>query len=160
MSGQLAFYFDQPYCTGCKTCETACKDKNGLAPGQYYRRVQEFEEGGYIKSGSGVIPHIEVLFLSAGCHHCPQPACVKACPAGALEKREQDGIVTVRPEKCTGCRRCVRHCPHGALQFLPQTGKMGKCDFCLDLLAQGQAPACVSACPMRVLDYGPARLAQ
>lgn len=31
---------------------------------------------------------------------------------------------------------------------------MTKCDFCLDQLEQGLPPACVAACPMRVLDYG------
>ena len=31
---------------------------------------------------------------------------------------------------------------------------MTKCDFCLDNLEQGLPPACVAACPMRVLDYG------
>jgi DMSO reductase anchor subunit len=31
---------------------------------------------------------------------------------------------------------------------------MTKCDFCIDQLVQGLPPACVAACPMRVLDYG------
>jgi DMSO reductase anchor subunit len=31
---------------------------------------------------------------------------------------------------------------------------MTKCDFCYDNLEKGLPPACVAACPMRVLDYG------
>jgi anaerobic dimethyl sulfoxide reductase subunit B (iron-sulfur subunit) len=31
---------------------------------------------------------------------------------------------------------------------------MTKCTFCADELDLGKDPACVSACPMRVLDYG------
>ena len=33
---------------------------------------------------------------------------------------------------------------------------MTKCDFCVDQLEQGNPPACVAACPLRVLDYGEA----
>ncbi len=155
LSKQLAFHFDQKYCIGCKTCQTACKDKNNLEPGQFYRKVSEFEEGSYVKIGSGVTPQIDVHFLSISCNHCLEPACVKACPTGAMEKLEEDGIVRIEQDKCIGCRKCERSCPYNAPQYLPQNRKVGKCDFCLDLLKKDQAPACVSACPMRVLDYGP-----
>jgi DMSO reductase anchor subunit len=37
---------------------------------------------------------------------------------------------------------------------------MTKCDFCLDHLEQGLPPACVAACPLRVLDYGEMRTDQ
>ena len=31
---------------------------------------------------------------------------------------------------------------------------MSKCDTCMDIREQGETPACVSACPMRALDFG------
>ena len=31
---------------------------------------------------------------------------------------------------------------------------MTKCNFCFEDLEQGLPPACVAACPLRVLDYG------
>ena len=31
---------------------------------------------------------------------------------------------------------------------------MTKCNFCEDLLAEGETPYCVAACVMRALDYG------
>jgi anaerobic dimethyl sulfoxide reductase subunit B (iron-sulfur subunit) len=45
-------------------------------------------------------------------------------------------------------------CPYKALQFDPASKVMTKCNFCLDLLDEGNSPACVSACQMRVLHFG------
>lgn len=33
-------------------------------------------------------------------------------------------------------------------------GYMTKCNFCQDLLAEGQNPACVDACVMRAIEFG------
>ena len=43
MAKQLAFYLEQKYCIGCKTCQLACKDKNNLDLGVLLRKVWEFE---------------------------------------------------------------------------------------------------------------------
>jgi hypothetical protein len=32
-------------------------------------------------------------------------------------------------------------------------GRMTKCNFCFDEIDQGKPPACVAACPLRVLDF-------
>ena len=57
--------------------------------------------------------------------------------------------------KCIGCRYCQWACPYGAPRFDSDAGVMTKCTFCEDLLAKGGNPACVDACVMRVLDFGP-----
>jgi anaerobic dimethyl sulfoxide reductase subunit B (iron-sulfur subunit) len=63
--------------------------------------------------------------------------------------------VWIDPKKCVGRRWCEDACPYGAPQFNAATGIMTKCDFCQDLLAKGQNPACIDACPMRALHSGP-----
>jgi anaerobic dimethyl sulfoxide reductase subunit B (iron-sulfur subunit) len=75
------------------------------------------------------------------------------CPAGAISKRS-DGVVLIDSNKCIGCRYCEWACPYGAPQFNEEIGVMTKCTFCQDLLAAGEAPACVSSCVMRSLDFG------
>lgn len=154
MSGQLGFYFQQDRCIGCFTCQIACKDKNNLAVGQNFRRVNEFAGGGYRQAGNGLVNDVYAYWLSMSCNHCADPVCVKNCPTGAMQKRSDDGIVLIEQTKCIGCRKCITICPYGAPQFNPQTRKTGKCDMCQDLIANGEQPVCVAACPMRVLEHG------
>lgn len=91
--------------------------------------------------------------LSLSCNHCTYPKCAGVCPTNAYEKRA-DGIVFLDTSKCTGCGYCAWACSYEVPQYNPDAGHMTKCDFCLDYLEQGLSPACVAACPLRVLDYG------
>ena len=92
-------------------------------------------------------------YTSVSCNHCQNPVCVKVCPTTAMHKDEQ-GIVSVDPDKCVGCRYCEWNCPYSAPQYDKQMGRMTKCDFCKDRLAAGLKPLCVEACPMRAIHFG------
>ena len=151
MSIQLTFDFNKKYCTGCASCQIACKDKNNLKTGEFFRKVTEYEGGSFVKSGEVILPDVYAYWRSDTCKHCDDPHCLAVCPSEAITKNPENGIVVIHHEACTGCRICERACPHLAIVFLTEVGKAGKCDFCTDLLAQDQDPACVSACPMRVL---------
>ena len=150
-----AFYFDSTYCSGCKACQAACKDKNDLPAGVLWRRVYEVSGGTWEQSGDAWNNTVFAYNLSLACNHCVHPKCAGVCPVDAYYVRD-DGIVILDSSKCVGCGYCAWACPYGAPQYNPQTGSMTKCDFCYDNLDQGQPPACVAACPMRVLDYGEA----
>ena len=153
MSKQLAFYVNSSACTACKACQIACKDKNNLEVGRLFRRVHEVIGGGWMQEGSAWVPSVFAYSMSLACMHCQDPLCLEACPTGATFKNE-DGIVMIDQQKCIGCRYCEMACPYDARQFNQATGTMTKCNMCADLLAQGQKPACVDACPMRALDIG------
>jgi anaerobic dimethyl sulfoxide reductase subunit B len=143
---QHGFYYDMTVCTGCKTCQIACKDVNNLEVGTFFRKVYSFEGGEFPKPWA--------FKLSIACNHCANPKCVENCPTGAMYKRPEDGVVIHRPEKCVGCRMCLWSCPYGAPQYIEKTGKAGKCDARAKLTAQGENPACVDACQMRALQFG------
>lgn len=157
MAKQLAFYFDASACADCKACQIACQDKNNLPAAILWRRVFQYNGGDWLPDGD--IPdlhranNVYSYSISTACMHCQNPICVDLCPAAALTKRE-DGIVELDEEKCIGCRYCEWACPYGAPVFDEVRNVMTKCTFCEDLLAQGENPACVDACPMRCLDFG------
>jgi anaerobic dimethyl sulfoxide reductase subunit B (iron-sulfur subunit) len=152
--GQLAFHVNIGLCTGCKTCQVACKDKNNLPPGIRWRRVFQYEGGEWIDQNGMLIPsNVFAYFVSAACMHCEEPLCAEVCPSAATSKRE-DGIVLIDEDKCIGCQYCSWACPYGAPQFNQAKGVMTKCDFCHDLLDRGERPSCVESCPYRALDFG------
>ncbi|MGE5248779.1 MAG: DmsC/YnfH family molybdoenzyme membrane anchor subunit [Bacteroidota bacterium] len=153
MTAPYAFYFDARFCSGCKACQTACKDRNRLPPGVLWRRVYEVTGGGWEQSGGAWTSTVFAYNLSVACNHCVHPKCAGVCPVDAYRVRE-DGIVLLDSSKCTGCGYCAWACPYGAPQLDRRAGIMGKCNFCHEEIDAGLPPACVAACPLRVLDFG------
>lgn len=150
MRRRLGFALDLEACIGCKACQVACKDKHGLAPGVLWRRVVEVAGGGWKRRGATWHDASVTYFVSVSCMHCEKPICVEVCPTKAMTQGD-DGIVFVDATRCMGCRYCAWACPYGAPQFDEAAGLMTKCDLCRDELDAGRDPACVAACPMRVL---------
>lgn len=152
---QYAFYFDGTRCTGCKTCEMACKDYKDLSVGFAYRKVYEVTLGSTDRDADGCITTNCVTYpLSMSCNHCDNPACTKVCPTGAMHKDADTGLVSVNADRCIGCGYCHMACPYNAPKVDRDKGHSVKCDGCMERVAQGEKPVCVEACPARALDFG------
>ncbi len=77
---------------------------------------------------------------------------------GRARKDEETGIVYYDPEvACLGdmCGLCINACPYDHPVMVVEKNQAMKCDMCRDLLAEGQEPACVASCMMRVIKAGP-----
>lgn len=88
------------------------------------------------------------------CNHCLNPACVAACPSGAIYKREEDGVVLVSQDACRGWRACVPACPYKKIFFNWQTNKSEKCLFCYPRLESGMPSVCADTCVGRLRYMG------
>jgi Fe-S-cluster-containing dehydrogenase component len=144
---QNILMIDASRCSGCGTCEVACKLENKLPAGP--RPIKAIQIGP-LETEKGMI----MEYLPTVCYHCDSPACVQACPTGAMQKRA-DGIVFSDLELCIGCQTCAVACPFGIPQLNPDTGKIAKCDGCRARVDQGLWPACALKCPTDAIQFGP-----
>src|SRR5690606_202461 len=95
-----------------------------------------------------------MMYLPRLCEHCLNPACVAACPSGAIYKREEDGIVLIDQDKCRGWRMCVSACPYKKIYYNHKTGKSEKCIFCYPRIEAGQPTVCSETCVGRIRYLG------
>ena len=104
--------------------------------------------------GAGDFPNSYYFYLPRICNHCTNPACMEACPRGAIIKRDEDGIVLINEDHCRGFRFCQEACPYKKIYYNTITGHSQKCIFCLPRVEQGVATACARQCPGRVRFLG------
>lgn len=141
----LGFYFNQDACSGCRACQTSCKDRNNLQSGELFRQVTTYQ--------TGTFPKASMYHVSASCNHCEEPACIASCPTGAMYKTD-DGTVQHDDNRCIGCRMCALSCPYHVPQYIESEAIVKKCDSCKPYRDRGENPVCVDACNMRALDFG------
>ena len=140
---QYAFEVALDKCTSCKACVTACHSQNGLDEDESWRDV------GLLLGGEDE-PGWQQTITTA-CHHCADPECLNGCPVQAYEKSSETGIVRHLDDQCIGCSYCIFKCPFDVPKFSKKRGIVRKCDMCHDRLAEGEAPACVQACPTEAI---------
>ena len=141
--GQVGFWVNTKNCVDCGTCAHACRRANDTPEDVACRRKILVCE-----SSSG-----ETKYVSVSCMHCSDPSCMRVCPAGAITKRESDGVVVVDSKRCIGCRYCYQACPFSVPHYTDEG--MDKCDCCVgNGVYPDQTPACAAACPHDALRFG------
>ncbi len=142
---QVGWVINVNRCIGCRSCFVACKSENNTPSRTDWRFVVEREKGTY--------PTPKREFVSVACNHCDEPACLKSCPVGAIQKRTSDGIVLIDQDVCVGCRYCVFACPYGATRVDTDNGKVSKCTMCVHRIDASLSPACSTACLTGAIEF-------
>jgi len=172
-AGELSGYPDRfgvltdlTRCVGCRTCEAACNQANGLPPPKVpFDDQSVFEETRRTDENAFTVvnryPHPEPgkppVHVKIQCRHCDEPTCASACLVKAFTKTPE-GPVTYNKGVCVGCRYCMTACPFYVPAYEyhdPLSPEVRKCTMCYDTrVSKGGIPACVEACPMEVMTFG------
>jgi formate dehydrogenase iron-sulfur subunit len=161
---------DLTRCIGCRKCEQACAEVNGLPqPERSFedltvldakRRPDERSFTVVNRYVSGKIDERDQLvptFVKLQCMHCQDPACASACIVGALTKKD-NGAVHYDVSKCIGCRYCMVACPFEIPAYEyhdPITPRVMKCTFCYERVSkEGKLPGCAEICPVEAITFG------
>ena len=112
-------------CKACRRCEIACiAAHHGLTFKEALKKRDELVARVHVvKSGSVKSP--------ISCRQCENAPCARICPTGALQ--QDDGIVTMNAQICSGCQLCIMACPYGAisLESIRHVGNDGPKEYAL-----------------------------
>ena len=158
-----AMLIDTTLCTGCRGCQVACKQWNDL-PAERTINLGTYQNPLRLSASTWALVQMREVeyngklywtFLRRSCMQCLHPACVSACPVGAMHQTPE-GLVLYNDARCIGCRYCMTACPFRIPRFewKQALGYIRKCTFCADRQAEGLPPACVKTCPSGALRFG------
>ena len=143
---KYALLIDLNRCVGCYACQVTCKAEYNIPFGTARCRIETYQFGNY--------PKIKKFFLPRLCNHCDYAPCIESCSENALYKN-QEGVVLLKNELCTGCMQCYEKCPYKVIEISSYTGKAEKCDFCYTRrLKRGLLPVCVESCMGKAFTFG------
>lgn len=169
-TNSIGCLMDISLCVGCRKCEMACNEANGLPmpeipfedvsvfeqkrrpDNKVYTVVNRFFTGKKNKHNTQLPTYSKI-----NCMHCQSPGCVSACITGAMSKKE-NGTVHYNVKKCIGCRYCMVACPFQMPSYEyedPLTPQVRKCTFCYERISKPDGkPACSVICPVGALIFG------
>ena len=139
---------DPEKCIGCKICELACSleksEKKAFNP---------------LRSRIHLVRLFPALNIALTCRLCEKTPCVRACPEDALKQSQENGVIIIDEEKCTGCGWCIEACDFGAITLDPERKVVMICDLCVERKGSGVfpgrkivSPACIEWCPEEALE--------
>jgi formate dehydrogenase iron-sulfur subunit len=165
MAQGFSILVDTSRCTGCRGCQIACKQWNGL-PGLPTKNLGTYQNPEDLSSNTWKLVRFADgkngdgkpywLFFTDQCRHCLTPGCMSEAEKGEIVQDEKTGAVIFTPKtKDLNFKATLEACPFNIPRQDPKTKVLRKCTMCIDRLKAGQVPACAKACPTGTLVFGP-----
>ena len=181
---RMGFFTDTTVCIGCKACEVACKEWNGIPSDVGGMSGASYDNTGALNANTWrhvafveqptPATEFDITQLAAAnfAGAVPDPhdgfrwlmasdVCKHCTTAACLDVCPTGAIfktefetVVIQPDICNGCGYCVVGCPYGVVTRREDDGRAWKCTLCYDRLQVGEQPACAKACPTDSINFG------
>jgi len=161
---EMAICIDVTKCTACRACQVACKSWNQLkAVKTVNRGTHENPPDLSADTWNRIIYNeklkngrIEWSFFNERCRHCEDPPCMYAAEdvPGAVIKDKTGAVIFTEKTKLLNFEDVRDACPFDIPRYDETTGRIYKCNLCIDRIKNGLRPACVTACSTGALNFG------
>ena len=161
MSDGKSILVDTTRCTGCRGCQIACKQWNGL-PGTTTDQTGSFQNPPdtsfdtykTVRFSEGRKPDGKPYwhFFSDMCRHCVNPPCAAAGDE-IVHDAVTGAVVYPKGNAKIDFDTAVSVCPYNIPRKSPTSAEVAKCTMCLDRQQGGLIPACVLSCPT-AMEFG------
>lgn len=163
---RMTVCIDISKCTACRACQVACKNWNQLKgeqtrnlgrhnnppdlSAQTWNRIVFLEK----RKADGVI---DWFFINERCRHCDDPPCMQGAESvpEAIVRHESGAVIFTEKSKELDFDDVSSYCPYDIPRKNETSGRIVKCNMCIDRITHGLKPACVAACPTGALNFGP-----
>lgn len=163
---QMTLCIDISKCTACRACQVACKSWNQLKAeqtqnlgghenppdlsAQTWNRIMFMEK----RKADGVI---DWVFFNDRCRHCDDPRCMEGAESvpEAIVRHESGAVIYTEKSKELDFDDLATYCPFDIPRKDSLSGRIVKCNMCIDRITHGLKPACVTACSTGCLSFGP-----
>ncbi len=169
MPSGYSFFIDTTICTGCRACQTACKQWNENPAEQTtqtgtYQNPPDLTYNTFklVRWSEGLTENGDPrqFFFADQCRHCVFPLCKLAADEhapGAVEIDPETRAVIFDPEvevSPAAFEEIRKICPFDIPRYQVDSRSMNKCTMCNDRVHEGMQPACVQACPTGAMAFG------
>jgi len=164
-----AIFVDTSRCTACRGCQVACKEWHGFGAVPTRQRGSHQNPPDLTHFNYKLVRFnehktdgkIQWLFFPDQCRHCTAPPCKDVADGfvkDAIIVDQPTGIVfyteTTKQLTIDQCKDITEACPYNIPRRDTDSGKLTKCDMCIDRVQANMQPSCVKTCCTGTMNFG------
>jgi len=160
-----AFFIDTTKCTACRGCQVGCKEWKDFPAVPTKQRGTHQNPPDLTHYNFKLVRFAEHMepngtvrwnFFPDQCRHCLDPGCKSGAslPDSIIKDPETGAVIYTEKTAKENFEIIRSSCPYDVPRLNPKTGRIVKCDMCIDRVKKNMLPMCVKSCAMGAMHFG------